>query len=338
MEFEFERREHRAQTTLRCAVATPECRRRRGFTLIELLVVIAIIAILVALLLPAVQQVREAARKAQCQDHLHNLVISVHSYESSHRTFPPGTLGFPYVFSAHAQLLPFLEQANLKNLLNFNVPPLTFNGSFPQAAPNEAAASNSIDVFLCPSDQEGVPGQNFGAISYPACTGSGTVSSGSSTAADGVIFTRSKIRFADVTDGTSNTAIFSESVQGDGMNAVPVTAIERQRRTIELTLGTPTTPAACAGGAAWSGLRGAKWINGHYADTLYNHFYGPNSATPDCNNGFHSHALVSARSMHAGGVQVALGDGKVRFVSENINLPTWQALATRSGGEVVGAY
>jgi prepilin-type N-terminal cleavage/methylation domain-containing protein len=312
--------------------------RRRGFTLIELLVVIAIIAILVAMLLPAVQQVREAARKSQCQDHLHNLVIAVHNYETSHRTFPPGSLGFPFVFSSHAQLLPHIEQAGLKNLLNYNVPPLTFSGAYPLAAPNEAAAANSIAVFQCPSDADSISGSLFGTINYPACAGSGTRNNGSSTDSDGVIFSRSKVRFADMTDGSSSTVIFGESIVGDGGSTAPVSPNERRRRVIELSMGTPTTDAACAGATTWAGLRSAKWINGHYADTLYNHYYGPNSATPDCNNGFHSHALTAARSMHPGGAQVGLGDGKVTLISENINLPTWRAISTRMGGEVPGAY
>ncbi len=313
-------------------------RTRPGFTLIELLVVISIIAILVSLLLPAVQQVREAARKSQCQDHLHNLVIAVHNYEGAHRVFPPGTLGFPWVFSAQAQLLPFIEQAGLQNLLNFNVPPLTFNGAYPEGANNEEAARNQLNIYLCPSDAESVPTSPFGAISYPACAGSGTINNGSSTAADGLIFARSSVRFADVTDGTSNTALFSESVLGDGVDAVPASAHEQVRRTIELPGATATTPANCNGATTWSGQRSAKWINGHYADTLYNHYYGPNSAMPDCNNGHHSTALTAARSMHPGGVQLGLADGKVRFVSENINLETWRALSTRADGEVVGAY
>src|SRR5690606_7765532 len=98
---------------------------QRGFTLIELLVVIAIIAILIALLLPAVQQAREAARRAQCKNNLKQLALALHNYESTHRVFPPGGLGFPYVWSAHAHLLPYIEQAGLQSLFDYDVPPLT---------------------------------------------------------------------------------------------------------------------------------------------------------------------------------------------------------------------
>src|SRR5690606_35628741 len=89
-------------------------RNRRGFTLIELLVVIAIIAVLIALLLPAVQQAREAARRTQCKNNLKQLALALHNYENTHRVFPPGSIGYPFVWSAQAQLLPFVEQGNLQ--------------------------------------------------------------------------------------------------------------------------------------------------------------------------------------------------------------------------------
>ncbi|GAB4138137.1 MAG: DUF1559 domain-containing protein [Planctomycetaceae bacterium] len=322
--------------------------RTRGFTLIELLVVIAIIAILIALLLPAVQQAREAARRAQCKNNLKQLTLALHNYESSHRVFPPGGLGFPYVWSAHAHLLPYVEQANLEGLLNYDVPPLNaFNfGSFNAAdvQRNDDAAKTRLPVLVCPSDKDAVPGAVYGGISYPGCAGSGvnglgTADDGSIVNADGVIFSRSKIGFRDIADGTSHTIAFGEQLLGDGQNVAP-DRVDFQYRVIELPNGSQTTPASCdpASAPAWSGQRGAKWVNGHFADTMYNHWYGPNSHLLDCHNRYHNFALVSARSAHTGGVQVALVDGSCRFISENINLNTWRALATRSGGEVIGEF
>ncbi|MEW4530449.1 DUF1559 domain-containing protein [Maioricimonas sp. JC845] len=321
--------------------------RARGFTLIELLVVIAIIAILIALLLPAVQQAREAARRAQCKNNLKQLALALHNYESSHRVFPPGGLGYPFVWSAQAQLLPYVDQASLKNLLVYEVPPLASFGAGYDAAlvdQNDQAARNRLSLLLCPSDSDAVPGSEYGGNSYPACAGSGIngtgdTDDGSISNADGVIFSQSRIGFRDVTDGTSNTIVFSEHLLGDGQDVAP-SGNDYRRRVIELSLGTQTTPAACtpASAPAWSGQRGAKWVNGHLADTMYNHWYGPNAREPDCHNGFHNFALTSARSAHEGGVQAALVDGSARFVSENIDLTLWRALATRSGGEVIGEF
>jgi len=322
--------------------------RAKGFTLIELLVVIAIIAILVALLLPAVQQAREAARRSSCKNNLKQLGLSLHNYEAAHRVFPPGGLGYPFVWSAHAQLLPYVEQAGLQNLLNYDYPPMNaFAGSYDPVivAQNDTAAQNSLAILTCLSDKERVAGSVYGGISYPACAGSGlngsgTADDGSVSNADGIIFSRSKIGFRDVTDGTSNTIAFGEQLLGDGTNAAP-NAGDYRRRVIELSMGTQTTPAACNPTVAtsWSGQRGAKWVNGHLADTMYNHWHGPNSAVnADCHNGYHNFALVSARSAHPGGVQVELVDGSCRFVNENIDLTTWRNLATRSGGEVIGEF
>ncbi|WP_261362968.1 DUF1559 domain-containing protein [Rubinisphaera margarita] len=322
--------------------------RAKGFTLIELLVVIAIIAILVALLLPAVQQAREAARRSSCKNNLKQLGLALHNYEATHSIFPPGGLGYPFVWSAHAQLLPFVEQAGLQNLLNYDYPPMNaFAGSYDPVivAQNDTAAQISLAILVCPSDKDRVAGSAYGGISYPACAGSGlngsgTADDGAISNADGVIFSRSKIGFRDVIDGTSNTIAFGEQMLGDGTNSAP-NANDYRHRVIELSMGTQTTPGACdpATATTWSGQRGAKWVNGHLADTMYNHWYGPNSAVnADCHNGYHNFALVSARSAHQGGVQVELVDGSCRFVSENIDLTTWRNLATRSGGEVIGEF
>jgi prepilin-type N-terminal cleavage/methylation domain-containing protein len=311
--------------------------RRGGFTLIELLVVIAIVAVLIALLLPAVQQAREAARRAQCKNNLKQLGLALHNYADVHLVFPPGRVSFPLVWSAQAQLLPFFEQANLQNACNFKVPPLTFGGSYPQAAANEAFAKTKLALMLCPSDNDNVPNSGFdGGISYPANAGSGLVNNGSINTTDGVFFSQSSVRFGQLTDGTSNTVAFAESLLGDGVDSMPANNDYRQR-VVQLSGSTPTTIAACgaASAPAWSGQRGAKWVNGHFADAVYNHFYSPNAKVPDCHNGSHNFALTSARSNHVGGVNVGLCDGSVRFVGDSINVATWRGLATRSGGEVL---
>ena len=323
--------------------------KSRGFTLIELLVVIAIIAVLVSLLLPAVQQAREAARRTQCKNNLKQLGLAMHNYESTFSTLPPGSLANPLVFSAHARLLPYLEQANLQSLLNFSVPPLTVTAGYDPVgtAQNINAAKQTLPVMLCPSDSDRVPGSDFGGISYPACYGSAINRTTSETdpafarprdGADGVIVARLSTRFRDITDGLSNTVVLGEQLLGDGApdNTIPPANNDYRRRILVLSGNTVTNPTNCAAGTTWSGTRGEKWI--WHGRTLYNHYYAPNAKSPDCYNASSGYFLTSARSAHTGGVQVALCDGSVRFVSENIGLPTWRALATRAGGEVPGEF
>jgi prepilin-type N-terminal cleavage/methylation domain-containing protein len=313
-------------------------RAARGFTLIELLVVIAIIAILIALLLPAVQQAREAARRTQCRNNLKQICLALHNYESTHTVFPPGTLGFPKVFSAFAHLLPYVDQANLRNLINFNDNPLPFGLPAPDGATNDAAAKTKIPLLLCPSDRDAIPGNVYGPINYVACVGSGEVDDGNVSLGDGVIYARSKTKFRDVTDGTSNTVAFSESILGNGVVG-GVLVGDKAREVLEFPLGTFNHHDCHDGvGGTWSGLRGAKWINGHYGDTLYNHHFPPNFKNWDCGNAFHNKGATAARSMHVGGVMAGLCDGSVRFVSENIDLDVWHGLSTRAGGEVSGEF
>lgn len=325
---------------------TSNLRRSRGFTLIELLVVIAIIAILIALLLPAVQQAREAARRTQCKNNLKQLGLALHNYESTYTTLPPGSLASPFVFSAQSRLLPYLEQANLEKLLNYSVPPnLPGTGYDPAAVTqNDNAAKQTLPVMLCPSDGDHVPSSLYGGVSYPACYGSAINGTTSETdaafarprdGADGVIVSRQCYRFRDITDGLSNTVVFGEQLLGDGVDTAP-TNNDYRRRVILLSGNVITNPTACAAGTTWSGGRGDRWI--WHANTLYNHYYGPNATTPDCHNTSRSYFLTSARSAHTGGVQVAICDGTVRFVSDNINLATWRGLATRGGSEVLGEF
>jgi prepilin-type processing-associated H-X9-DG protein len=154
------------------------------------------------------------------------------------------------------------------------------------------------------------------------------------------VFAQTPVRVAGITDGTSNTAAFSESTLGTGqVPASPATADQRFV-VLEVPGGSDPTPAACDGAAGTlADHRGGQWINGHYGNTLYNHFYTPNQAGKwDCGNTSGNKGLTAARSFHASGVNVLLCDGSVRFVRNSIQLGAWRALATRDGGEVVGDY
>jgi prepilin-type N-terminal cleavage/methylation domain-containing protein len=334
--------------------------RNRGFTLIELLVVIAIIAILIALLLPAVQQAREAARRLQCKNNLKQIGLAIHNYEASHLSFPPGRVGFPMVFSAHAAILPFLDGGALYNLIDFNTAPSFVEPPVAPYVQNVTAALTRIPMYLCPSDMSIIQGNSYGVTHYVVCTGSG----GDATAryirkGDGVMMDiklQGVTRFADILDGMSNTVAASEQtlgngyvLGGNGSGSIPASTppVDPSAQVLNLTAaqndtitGTDPNPTTCVVGApgSWSGIRGAKWMNGHYGDTLYNHGLGPNSSAFDCGNNSHNAGLTAARSRHVGGVHVLLCDGSTRFVGDTVNLVTWRALGSKRGGEVFGEF
>jgi prepilin-type N-terminal cleavage/methylation domain-containing protein/prepilin-type processing-associated H-X9-DG protein len=299
-------------------------RSRNAFTLVELLVVIAIIGVLVALLLPAVQMAREAGRRSSCNNNLKQIGLALQNYHSTYNTFPVARNSWPLVHSSLARLLPFMEQANVENLVNYNVPL-----SDPA---NVAASQKVIPIFVCPSD--GAGGRVYtipdAGSNYVANNGSGTVAYGLIASGDGV-FNQTYQGFKHLTDGSSNTAAFSESTLGRGD---PSTPPDPRHDVLELAGGSDTTPAACAGGGTFSGKRGGKWIDGHYGNTLYNHFYTPNPREWDCGNGSHNKGLSTARSYHPGGVNLLLCDGSVRFVPDTVDLATWRAIATRGSGDV----
>src|SRR5262249_38482624 len=154
---------------------------------------------------------------------------------------------------------------------------------------------------------------------------------------DGVFLLNRPIGFKDITDGTSNTAAFSEITLGNGVSGTGTPPSDPRQQFIQLPGSTPTTPATCSpGGATWSGNRGDRWINGGYLSTLYNHFAPPNAPNVyDCINAANNYGLATARSHHTGGVNLLLCDGSVRFTSNGIAPATWTALATRAGGEVL---
>ncbi len=293
--------------------------------------VIAIIAILIALLVPAVQKVRDAAARTQCINNLKQIGLALHNYESANNVFPQGRNQFPKVVSAHARLLAYIEQLNLQHLVNYD-------GTLADPQ-NVLASKTQVRMFLCPSDPGNgqVPGMTDFGTNYVACNGTGAAldplgnPTGYFTIATGNgIFVQTAPRVAHVTDGLSNTAAFSESTIGNGAPLASGTSPPG---------GNDPTPADCDGmNGTWAVNRGGMWINGHFGNTLYNHFYTPNSTKWDCGNGSHNKGLVSARSYHLGGVNLLLADGAVRFVNNNVATATWRALATRAGGETFGDY
>ncbi len=204
-------------------------RSRQGFTLIELLVVIAVIAVLIALLLPAVQQARESSRRTQCRNNLKQLGLALHNYEGSFTVFPPG--GDSTYYSLQARILPFIDQLNVQNLIDFREKP--YLGSGPSTYPNPAlvsAFSTVISTFLCPSDPApqqytatlGTPAQpyKFGGINYMVSTGSGTGTKYDDRyPTDGLVYQNSNVGMKHLIDGSSNTVAMSETVRGDGSDA-----------------------------------------------------------------------------------------------------------------------
>jgi prepilin-type N-terminal cleavage/methylation domain-containing protein len=314
--------------------------RRPGFTLVEVLVVIAVIGILIALLLPAVQAARGAARRVMCSNNLRQLGVALQDYHAAYGAFPPARgIPAPLIFSPQAHLLAHLEEGVIYKMIDFAEPPasytappaITYDGT-----PNLPAATTRCSAFLCPEDSlsDRVPGSDFAATNYVFSTGSG-VSGGALATADGVFMLATRLGSKDVVDGTSFTIALSERTLGEG-SVVPDDQPGRTDRVMREIPGATTPDVAnCApsGDGFWNHERGAKWIVGNYGNTLYNHALAPNAVEYDCLNATQQKGRMAARSMHHGGVNTVFCDASVRFVTNGVALKVWQAVATRAGRE-----
>jgi prepilin-type N-terminal cleavage/methylation domain-containing protein len=340
---------------------------RSGFTLIELLVVIAIIAVLIALLLPAVQSAREAARRAQCLNNLKQIGLAVANYESSFRLYPfakglsytqsvPGAAAYAR-WSALSQLLIYIEQGNLFNSINFNLPPETpgMAGAVPFMPPyqdpnreNMTASLTQVATFLCPSDAPPIstwPGGNNYLVNQQtwACDLSENYPStvAPNEVPRGIFYYNSSVKVSAVTDGTSSTAYLSEKVRGTGIpNPKTDLLVNPSQTSLDATFQTCTTTNVLTAPPLTS-RQGMSWVMGEMCCTAYNHVAPPNQ-TSCAGTGFPGNMAnmsmqVPPSSNHAGGVNVMFGDGSGRFIKSSVDLQTWRNLGTRNGGEVISS-
>ncbi len=311
--------------------------RGRAYTLIEVLVVVAVVGVLAGLLIPAVQSARESARRAQCANNLKQLGLALNSYESASSVFPQGLNGAGY--SPHAVLLPFLEQKPLFDSLNFLSDAV--KGTLIEYGSNLTVFMTSLAVFHCPSDllQSGAPGQT----NYACNGGVGSFWLGfNGLFVDNAIPSHPSIGFSSVRDGASHTAAAAEWVIGRFEEMNPRGIVFRTE-----TFSAPDEfepfVSACqgqsipgAGFSAWS--KSAQWLIGGYDNTLLNHNLAINGHSCTV-NGFINAGTWTAGSRHAGnGANTLFLDGHVQFIRDSIDLATWRALSTRSGGEVISGW
>jgi prepilin-type N-terminal cleavage/methylation domain-containing protein/prepilin-type processing-associated H-X9-DG protein len=335
-------------------------RRLSAFTLIELLVVIAIIAILIGLLLPAVQKVREAAARSQCQNNLKQLGLAMHNYHDTRKEFPktevdgpwgpnPGT-DWPswYILSASYAALAYIEQGNVYNQFQAMKNQTVNNlwGTNPGTGP----AMQRLSVFICPSSPllGGTP--PYPGTNYLWCTGSSVDTGGcaTQTRANGALVEDVGHRMpADIPDGTSNTILASEYIPGydtdNGFKVVAAINVANRafatQAELDAIVAAPTTNTLTNNGRMWA------WY-GH-SNSAFNTAAPPNwKILPAGGAGVGGAGwawdsctgIVPARSKHTGGVNACMADGSVRFISDTIDLLTWQRLGNAKDGQPLGPF
>lgn len=335
--------------------------RRPGFTLIELLVVIAIIAILIALLLPAVQQAREAARRVQCKNHLHQLGLALHNYHDAFDSLPPTFCvgrGDGGEWSMQARILPYLDQGNVFNRIDFSLDYNQTSSEFPFGV-----KALRVGILQCPSDPndrqrtDAAGNPEHYPLNYVANLGTWFVYDPTSgRVGDGAFAPNVRLGARDIVDGMSSTLAMSE-----------VKSYTPYARNSSTALGIGLAPPAtvndlCAHVAGASQFQKdsghTEWADGRAHHVGFTTTFVPNTKVL-CPNGPHgvqdldfssqrednpegtlnpTYAAVTSRSYHEGIVHSLIMDGAVRGISENIDFGIWRALGTRNGNEVIGEF
>ncbi len=323
--------------------------RQRGISLIEILFVLGIIGILVGLSLHAVQGSRESARRIRCGNHLKNLSLAALSFESSRGGFPPRVLTakFPsavdtshfQAFSTQVALLPFLDRSTLFHSINISV---KFYEPHDLEGVNSTAARIGVDVFICPSDPQGMP-RRWGGNSYRGNVGNDPARRDAHGFPDLVeegafVMMKPVLPLSEFRDGLSNTLAFSEKPIGSGKGGTydPYRDWIPSYSTAATATEWIQVCSNLSSDSAFMPNEGETWM---LAGAIFTHFFSsapPNSRIPDCgivtNMGS---GIFAARSYHPGGVNASMSDGAVRWYSSATSVEVWRALGTRAGGEVV---
>jgi prepilin-type N-terminal cleavage/methylation domain-containing protein len=334
--------------------------RKRGFTLVELLVVIAIIGILIALLLPAVQAAREAARRSSCTNNLKQMGLAVHNYHDTYKKFPrhgyqPGDDPWQ-AYSVSTMILPFIEASNVYNGLDFRIVQWWNSGGGDVA---NSYWRTKIPSFLCPSDKDTPasgwlwgPGNNYAWSNGP------TVRYNSSNRDNhpGMFKPRWETGMGEIIDGTSNSIMAAEFLKGPGGDAgsrryspgvivngtwsgAVLWPIQDQLNAFGAGCAAQIDASGTAGNSLGSG--GFNWVSGAPRQTIFNTVTPPNWQYPDCTSdglpgmAADRNGVYPARSNHPGGANHAMGDASVRFVTNSVDLKVYQAAGSIAGGEAL---